>query len=142
MASWTRTLLASVVLAGVTLAVVYLFLTSIRPEAPTSVATGDAEAVSVDDAISSDRGERVAVRGFVFIDANVGELLCSARTNDDPPACAGAALTLTNLDPSRLELVFPERASGNYDAWSRDTVVLLGRVDRTAFTVDDVLASS
>ena len=50
-------------------------------------------------------------------------------------------MTLVNLDPNRLDLVLPEHAAGNYDAWSRDTVTLLGRSDRTVFTVEDILAS-
>lgn len=142
MPSWTRTLLASLGAAVITFVVAYLILTSVRPEAKTSVAKGDRDAVSVDDAIATARGKKIAVRGFVFIDENVGELLCSERTREDPPACAGSALTLVNLDPNRLELVLAADTDGSYDAWSRDAVTLLGRVDRTTFTVEDILASS
>lgn len=141
MPRWTRTLLASLGAAVITFVVAYLILTSVRPESKTSVAKGDRQAISVVDALAADRGGKVAVRGFVFIDENVGELLCSERTKDDPPACAGVALTLVNLDPNRLELVLADETKGNYDAWSRDTVTFLGRVDRSTFTVEEILAS-
>lgn len=133
--------MASVGAAVITLTVVYLIVSSVRPEAKTSVAKGGGGAIAVDDAIAVDRGERVAVRGFVFIDANVGELLCAERTRASPPACAGSALALRNLDANRLDLMFAQVPDGSYDAWSRDQVTLFGIANRTTFTVEDVLAS-
>ncbi|MFZ6003530.1 MAG: hypothetical protein ACOYXM_06290 [Actinomycetota bacterium] len=117
----------------------YLGVTSMRGDPKVSTAEADEDALGVADAIAMDRGSRVAVRGFVFIDANVGELLCSARRNDDPPTCDGVALTLINLDTNRLDLDVPDDTEGSYDAWSRDIVTLIGRADRTTFVVDDIL---
>jgi len=140
MPSWGRTLLASVGAAVITFAVVYAAVRTLRPDPATSVAEADATAVVVDDVITMERGQRVAVRGYVFLDEDAGSLLCAARTKEKERfACAGSTLRLVGLDTSRLDLVLADEPGGGYDAWSRSTTVLLGRTSRLTLTVEDIL---
>lgn len=142
MPPWLRTLLASIGAAVITFAVIYVAVRTLRPEPATSVVKADATAVVVDDVIAMDRGERVAVRGYVFLDADAGSLLCAARTKESGRyACAGSTLQLVGLDTSRLDLVVADEPDGGYDAWSRSTVALLGRADRLTFAVEDILGT-
>jgi hypothetical protein len=96
--------------------------------------------VSVDAAAHADPDVDVAVRGYLFIDAKAGTLLCSERTTGKRPACAGLTLTLFDLDTSRIDLERADEPRGGYDAWSDGQVVLLGSsAGGGAFVVKDVL---
>jgi hypothetical protein len=101
------------------------------------VASSDERALSVLDAAQeTPDGERVAVRGFVFVDAEAGEVLCATRQGD-PLACGGPALRLDHLDVGRLDRV--EATEPGWDAWSDDDVVLVGRLAAGTLDVEDVL---
>lgn len=102
-------------------------------------AGSDGTALSVADALDVRSGKQVAVRGYVFFDPQTGPLLCSARTDDDRPACDGSLMRLEDLDPNRLDLEQAEVREGGYDSWSRDVVVLLATKHGAVLRVLDVL---
>lgn len=94
-------------------------------------------AISVEDIVTLvEPDQKVAVTGFVFVGQR-RTILCSARNDDDPPYCEGAAIDLLNLDPNRLDLAIPDDAP----AYSRDEVTLLGDYRVGVLTVTEVLQS-
>ncbi len=139
MPAWVRPAVVSLAVGVITLAVAYFVITALRPDADLEVASANGDAISVEGAFGTERGVQVVVRGFVFVDDQVGALLCSARTTGNRPACDGTSLVLHGLDTSRIDLVLAAVPAGGYDAWSRSTVTLLGRTDRASLIVEDVL---
>lgn len=136
---WLRTTVVSVAAAAITGGIVVVVILALRPERTTETAKATGSAVTVETAASAGQGKVVAVRGFVFLDEQVGALLCSQRTTARRPACAGSSLVLDGIDTSRLDLVRAEQTTGGYDAWARTAVTLLGRVDRATLTVQDII---
>jgi hypothetical protein len=133
-----RTAFISAVAVAVTLAVVALLVGWLRSDA--DVAKPKDNEVSIVVAAHAVPETELIVRGYVFIDARAGMLLCSARQGANRPACAGDVLQLEDLDTSRLALERAEDEKGGYDAWSTGEVVLLGTADGGAFLrVKDVL---
>lgn len=129
-----RTALFSVVAFVLAFAVVLLVGTLVRDDNGPETDT-----LNVAQAINAPSGERVAVRGFVFYDEATGVLLCSERTDDDPPACEGAVMQIENLDPNRLDLLRPDTTIGAFDAYSSGEVALLALKLGVVLEVEDVL---
>ena len=78
--------------------------------------------ISVTEALAFSGGEPVLVNGAMFIDEEVGVLLCEAIAESFPPQCGGARLEVQGLDPDGQLL---EEANGV--RWA-EAVQLLGRV--------------
>jgi hypothetical protein len=102
-------------------------------------AKGDESSFSVTDAISRQPTKPVRVEGFVFQAEASGSRLCYGVADDEGPACIGPFLTLVNFDPGRVNLERESRDDGAV-AYSRDPVILLGTVEGTAFTVQEIVS--
>ncbi len=129
-----RTALVSVVGFVAAFAVVLVVGTAMRNDG-----RPDTDTLDVVDALATTSGGTVAVRGFLFYDEETGPLLCSQRTDDDPPACDGSVLELENVDPNRLDLIRPAQTAHAFDAYSSDEVALLGTKLGAVLRVQDVL---
>jgi hypothetical protein len=129
--TWVRVAAVSVALAAATFAGVWVYRGATRDGADAAEPRGDE--LSVGEARHAALDQTVTVRGFVFIDATAGDLLCSQTTGGGRPACEGDVLRLDGLDASRLALEV---------AWSDGDVVLLGTTAGGArLVVKDVLPS-
>ena len=133
-----RTALVSIAAFTISFALV-LVIGTLLGDDDSDHAGSDDQALSVEDASKVATGERISVRGFVFFDPETGPLLCSARTDDDRPACDGTVLRLDDLDPNRLDMVRAEDEEGGFDSWSRDEVVVLATKLGATLQVEDVL---
>lgn len=132
-----RTIVESVVAFAISFAAVALVLVLIRGSDDDGAADVADGAISVDEVIAlGGEGGDVVLTGFVFV-GEERSILCSARTDDDPPFCDGNAIDLDGLDTSRLDLVVPEGAP----AYSRDEVTLAGRYRLTTLAVREILQS-
>ena len=138
MRSW-RTAAISVALFVATIALVVLIAGWLRHD-DSDVARPKPHEVAIGVAARMAPEQRVAVRGYVFLDAHVEPLLCSQRRGSSRLACAGDVLQLEDLDTSRLALERAKITAGGYDAWSTGEVVLLGTTDGGGtLRVQDVL---
>lgn len=97
--------------------------------------------VSVYEAAHSQPETELEVRGFVFIDAHAGALLCSAsKVVHGRPTCDGDVVNLENLDTNRLPLEHATVEEGGFDAWTDSEVVLLATSQGSGYiAVKDVL---
>lgn len=129
----------STALGIATFAAIYGVASSLRSTPSAKVAEGTEEFLSVDEALDHLSGTRIAVRGYVFLDEEAGELLCSRRTTDEPIACAGQSLRLVNLDTSRLDLVIAPPGAKGYDAWTKEPVSFVGIISAGSFAVEDLV---
>lgn len=130
-----RVLVESVVAAIIGFAVVALVLVFLRPDDPGERADVAEGAVSVDEVVTlGSRTQDVVVTGFVFV-GKERAVLCTSRDDDEPPFCAGNAITLENLDTGRLDLEFPDDAP----AYSRNEVTLAGSYSLATLTVREIL---
>ena len=136
MSSRLRRILLNVAAFAVTFGVVAVVVLALRGD-DVDRAKGDEEVLSVNELLGRPSRTRAAVRGFVFIDARTGTLLCSARRGS-PPACDGKVVRLNGLDYTRLDLG-RSTAARAYDAWTRDAVDLVGEWAGGVFTVEDIL---
>jgi hypothetical protein len=134
-----RTALVCIVAFTISFALVLVIGTLLGGDDGVDRAGSDERALSVEDASKVATGERISVRGFVFFDPETGPLLCSARTDDDRPACDGTVLRLDGIDPNRLDMVRAEVEEGGFDTWSRDEVVVLATKLGATLQVEDVL---
>lgn len=136
-----RTALQSLVLAAVGFGAVYLLATSLRSDSKNDVAGTNASALSVVDAAKTAPLKPISVRGFIFVDSTDRVLLCSERTKEKVPFCAGTVMEVRDLDLSRLPMKRGKTLSGNDWAWSDGIVALLGSHRGAIFDARDVLPS-
>lgn len=139
MSRWT-TLIRSVVVGAAVFGIAWLVFGWLNRD-DTKQAKPREHEVTVFEAAHSAPETEVEVRGFVFIDANAGSLLCSAsKVVNGRPACDGDVVNLENLDTNRLPLVHAKVDEGGFDAWTEDEVVLLATSQGSGFiAVKDVL---
>ena len=100
---------------------------------------GDTDALTVTQGLDAPSDTDIIVRGYLFFEESIGPLLCSHRSSDDPPICEGSVFRIEQLDPNRIDLIRPDDTEGVYDAYSEDSVVLLGRKLGAVLVVEDVL---
>jgi hypothetical protein len=136
MSARLRRILFNVALFAITFGVVAVVVLAVRGD-DVDRAKGDDRVLSVNELLRRPSHTRTAVRGFVFIDARTGTLLCSARRGS-PPVCDGKVVRLDGLDHTRLDLD-RSNAPHTYDAWTADAVDLLGEWVGGLFLVDDIL---
>lgn len=130
-----RVVVESIVAGVIGFALVALIIVFLRPDDPVDTADVAEGAISVDEVVQlGSRTEEVVVTGFVFI-GDERAILCTARDDEDPPFCSGNAITLENLDPSRLDLVIPDDAP----AYSRGEVTVAGTYSLATLTVRELL---
>ena len=89
-----------------------------------------ARAVSVEEALSSGRGEPLVVEGTLIV-ADGQARLCSAILESFPPQCGEPSLLVKRLDPATV----PGLESAGGVSWSSGPVRLRGNVDRETLTV-------
>lgn len=128
-----RTALLSVVGFTIAFAIVLLVGSLVRDD------DDNTDALTVQEGLRSPSDTDIVVQGFLFYDESTGALLCSDRSDQSPPVCEGVVFQLDQMDPNRLDLVRPAEPDGAYDAYSRDSVVLLGRKSGGLLVVKDVL---
>lgn len=136
-----RTALISAALGIGAFVAVYVVGTSLRGTSSVKVADSTEDALSVEDALDHPSGDRVAVRGFVFLDVDAGQLLCSRRTTEEPISCTGQSMQLVNLDSTRLDLDVAPTGADGYDAWTKDPVTFVGTVASGSLTIQDLVGS-
>lgn len=131
-----RTVVEMLVGGVVAFALAALVIVWLSGDDDTTEADVPDDAIGVVDLAAVSQREGIAVTGFLF----VGErraVLCSARTDEDPPFCEGSAIDLVGFDRSRLALEEPEDAP----AYSPEEVTFLGDYAAGTLTIREVLAS-
>ena len=99
------------------------------------IAESNKDGLSVNDAINRAPDVAFAVRGYVFDDGAFVQL-CQGIVLSDPPKCHGPSMLVRNLDLARVNLV----RAGTV-RYTKEPVILGGRVDGTQLSVVDVLAA-
>ena len=128
-----RTALGSVVAFVVAFAVVLLVRDQLGGD------DDPADSYAVDEALLQPSQTDVVVHGYLFFEEEFGVLLCGERTATEPPRCEGAVFSVEGADPNRFDLVRPDDPDGEYDAWSRDEVTILGHKRGALLDVLEVL---
>lgn len=94
------------------------------PSSPGTRSTGVGSGLSVDEALASGSGEKLLVKGYLFVDRQGRVKLCSALAESDSPACAGSSLAVEGLDLGTV----PGLATSGGTRWSTSEVKLVGYV--------------
>lgn len=95
--------------------------------------------LTVAKAIDTAGADPVAVRGFLFNDADFGLRLCNGFVSSKPPSCIGPFVDLYGVDEGSFSLKSGRDKAGRKVLWVDEPVAVYGTVVGTAMRVQSVL---
>ena len=126
--------------AGLAALVAVAALKFFAPGAHDQLPTLRAGELRVSRAIDVAGPEAVTVRGDVFVGpGGLGLRLCDHRRTGSPPACVGPFLDLAGVNEGSFALRSGRDKRGRTVKWQPESVTLLGSVNGTLMTVEQVL---